>query len=225
VIRSQRLRLMVAVLAAAAPSRVRRVLLTVGLGYEIASDARVGRSIIAVDKLVMGSGASIGSLCLIRQCERVELGEQARIGFLVWVNSVARSKGYFDGQRRELRLTLGDRAVITCLHLVDCCDHVDIGALSTVAGFGSQILTHSIDVAEGRQVARPVRIGERVFVGTGAVIVGGAVVADRAVVGAGSVVHGHLAEESTLYAGVPAIRRRSLDPSSRYFTRAEALVR
>jgi len=224
VIRSERLRLIVAVLAALAPARVRRSLLTALLGYEIAPDARVGRSIVAVDQLVMGSGASIGSLCLIRKCERVELREHAAIGFLVWVNAVARSKGYFDGQRRELRLTLGDRAAITCLHFVDCSDRVDIGALSTVAGLGSQILTHSIDIAAGRQVARPVRIGERVFVGTRAVILGGADVASRAVIGAGSVVRGKLAEECALYAGVPATWRRSLDPGSRYFTRAEAHV-
>ena len=223
-IHGKRLRLMVAILAALVPARVRRDLLTVVLGYEIAADARVGRSVIAVDELVMGSGASIGSLCLIRKCERVELGKQATIGFLVWVNAVDRTKGYFAGQRRELRLTLGDRAAITCLHLVDCCDSVDIGTLSTVAGFGSQILTHSIDIEAGRQVARPVRIGERVFVGTGVVIIGGAVIADQAVVGAGSVVHGALAEESTLYAGVPATRRRPLNPSSGYFTRAEARV-
>jgi hypothetical protein len=85
-IRSPKLRLTIAVVAACLPARVRRWLLTRMLGYDIAPDAVVGHSIIAVDSLVMRSGSSIGDLCLLRGCERVELGRGASIGF--WFGSM-----------------------------------------------------------------------------------------------------------------------------------------
>jgi acetyltransferase-like isoleucine patch superfamily enzyme len=224
-IRGPRLRFATAVVAACGPAPLRRWMLRRLLGYDIAADAVVGHSVVAVDSLVMRSGASIGSLCLLRRCERVELGRGASIGFLVWVNGVARSRGYFSGQTRDLALVLGDGAAITCLHVIDCCDRVDVGAFSTIAGFGSQILTHSIDIGAGRQVARPVRIGERVFVGTRATLLPGSVVPSRSVVAAGAVVTSRFSDELTLYAGTPAAARRSLDPDSGYFTRREGRVR
>jgi acetyltransferase-like isoleucine patch superfamily enzyme len=120
---------------------------------------------------------------------------------------------------------MGEGAAITGLHLIDCCDRVDVGALSTVAGFGTQVLTHSVDIREARQVVQPVRIRERVFVGTWSTLLPGAVVPDRSVIGASSVVTGGLSDELTMYAGTPAVPRRSLDPSSGYFVRTVGRVR
>jgi maltose O-acetyltransferase len=69
---------------------------------------------------------------------------------------------------------------------------VRIGS-ATMFGPGVQILCpeHHKDAqkrAAGLEIAKPVTIGENVWIGAGAIILGGATVGDRAIVGAGSVV-------------------------------------
>ncbi len=221
-IRNERLRLAVAVAALVAPVRVRRLLLTGLLGYDIASDAAVGRSLITVGQLVMGPGASIGSLNLFRHVDRVEMHAGASIGHLNWVSAARRSRGYFPRLDRRPSLVMRERSAITHRHYVDCCDRVEVGELSIVAGMHSQILTHGINVADGTLMAAPVRIGDRALVCSGAILVPGAVVPSRSVVGAGAVVKGALPEECTLYTGPSATARRTLGPAGRYFTREDA---
>lgn len=91
-----------------------------------------------------------------------------------------------------VNIHLADRAYMNagCIVL----DHADvrIGARSML-GPNVQIYTveHHRDPAlraTGLERARPVTIGEDVWIGGGAIILGGVTIADRAIVGAGSVV-------------------------------------
>jgi len=225
-LRSRRSRLVAAAAAVVLPSRARRWVHTRLLGHEIDPTARLGRSLVDVDRLVMGPGSAIASCSVIRGCEEVNLAEEAAIGPLVWVNAVRRDKHYFvDQPLRRPVLRLKRAALISCLHMVDCCDLVEIGAYSGLAGFGSQIMTHTVDVVRVKQVAKPVIVGDHSLISTSSVLLPGAVVPDNAIVSAGSVVKGPLAEGHTLYEGVPAVAKRPLKPELAFFHRVVADIR
>jgi acetyltransferase-like isoleucine patch superfamily enzyme len=225
-LRGRKPRLLAAAAAVLLPGGARRWVHNRLLGADIHPTARIGRSLVDVDRLVMGPHAVIGSCSVIRGCEEVELAEEAVIGPLVWVNAVRRDKHYFaDQPLRRPVLHLKRAALISCLHMVDCCDEVVIGEYSGLAGFGSQVMTHTVDIVRLKQVARPVVIGDHAMVSTSSVLLPGAVVPDNSVVSAGSVVKGPLVEEHTLYEGVPAVAKRSLSPQLAFFHRAVADIR
>jgi carbonic anhydrase/acetyltransferase-like protein (isoleucine patch superfamily) len=221
-IRNNRARTMVALIAVLLPARARRAVLVGALGYEIPADAVIGRSVVAVDRLVMASGSVIGHLNLIRRCERVVLGKRAEIGHANWITGVRTERGYFPGRQRSAILTLGDSAAITHRHFVDCSDRVELGDFSILAGVHSQVLTHGIDIDRGNLTSAPVLVGDRVLINSGTILLAGAVVSGRSVIGAGSVVRGKLTEEGLLYAGSPAVPKRSLDRGSGWLVREEA---
>jgi carbonic anhydrase/acetyltransferase-like protein (isoleucine patch superfamily) len=225
-LRSRRVRTLVAAAAIALPGRGRRWVHVSLLGHDVAATARIGRSLVDVDRLVMAPGSSIGHLSVIRGCEDVVLGEEAALGPLNWVNGVRRDKPYFlDQPDRHPALILGDAAMTGTLHLIDCCDTVELGAYSGLAGFHSQILTHSVDVVRVKQIARPVRIGAFSMVSTGSIMLAGAVVPDRTIVSAGSVIKSPLPEGEALYEGVPAALVRSLRPELAFFHRTVADIK
>ena len=221
-IKNPRLRLAVALLAAASPASARRLLLVRLLGHRIARDARIGRSIVQVDRLTMDSGSSIGHYNLVRHVGHVQLGAGASIGHLNWISGVNESRGYFPGVDRKSALLMAARSAITHRHFIDCCDTVTLGELSLLAGIHSQVLTHGVDVGAGVLMAAPVRIEDRALVCSAAILVAGAVVPSRAVIGAGAVVKGALPDECTLYAGPASVAKRALRPSSGWFVREDA---
>jgi len=216
--------LVICVVAAVLPWPARRFLYRQLLGYEIAPGARVGHSLVLCDAVRLDEGAVIGHGCVIRGCERLDLGADAAIGNLNWINGARRDGAYFAGVERARTVRLGRGAAITASHFIDCTDAVEIGDLSTLAGFRSQILTHSIDIASARQLAAPVKIGERCFVGSGAILLAGTTISDCVVVGAGTVVSRDLDEPFHVYAGAPVTKLRALSPDDRYFTRTEGPV-
>ena len=109
-------------------------------------------------------------------------------------------------------------------HIIDCTDRVDIGAFTTIAGYHSQLITHGINVVDGRQDCKPIRIGAYCLVGTRVTVLGGAALPDRSVLGAGSVLNKAHAEEYAVYAGQPAVRVKALDPEAAYFRRESGFV-
>ena len=223
-IRHPRFRMGVAVLAAAAPPRLRRLLHTRVLGYEIHPTARVGRSVLAVGRLVLGEGAVIGNLNYVAHLDRVELAEVAMIGNLNWISGVRAGSGAFAGIERRSELTMRRGAHIGFLHYVDCCDHVTLEEMALLGGIRSQVLTHWAEIGTGRLNCRPVRIGHHCLLHTGIIVTAGSDVAPRSVVAAGSVVTAPLTEPGTFYAGVPARARRRLDPDAGLFTRTHTVI-
>ena len=217
-IRARAPRLLLAALAVLLPSGARRFVLTRLLGHDIHPEATVGRAFVDVDHLVMGDRARIGHLVAIRGCEEVRLGTGAVIHLLVWVNSVRASTGYFPGSTRRPALVMGDHALITMLHFIDACDLVQLDDYACIAGYGTIVQTHAVDMDQLKQATSPVRIGHHSLVATRGLLLPGADVPDRAVVAAGAVVGGRL-EGHKIFAGVPAKPVRDVDLDGALFTR------
>jgi acetyltransferase-like isoleucine patch superfamily enzyme len=195
-------------------------------GYSLDPTARIGLSLILCRKLVMRAGSRIGSLNIIKGLDLLGLGIHGRIGNLNWITGFPSGNSDFFAKdlNRNPSLIIGEHAALTNRHLIDCTDTVEIGDFSTVAGWRSQIITHGIDIRQGRQSATRVTIGRYCFVGTGAVILKGGGLPDYSVLGAGSVLTKAFTEEYTLYVGNPALPVRQLDRGAAYFTRSIGFV-
>lgn len=208
------------------PWPLRRWFLVRWLGYEIDPMAWIGLAWVFPKKLVMGPGSRIGHGTVCVHLDEVRLAAGARIGRLNWITGFpGGGTGAFAHQPgRVSRLWLDREAAITNRHLIDCTSEVRIGALATVAGFRSQLLSHSIDLAHNRQDSAPIVIGERSFVGTGCIVLGGAHLPECSVLGAGAVLNKAHTETHTLYAGQPARALKTLSPAALYFTRERGYV-
>ena len=203
------------------PWPLRRVLLQRIYGYQLHPSSRIGLAWVFPRKLVMESGSTIGHLTVCKGLELLALGEYACIGRLNWISAYPRDQATHFGhiKGRQPQLVLQAHSAITNRHIIDCNEKVSIGRFTTVAGYRSQILTHSIDLRECRQDAKPVTIGCYCFIGTACTILGGTVVPDYSVVGAHALLNKAFDEPYRLYAGVPATVVAELDPNMKYFTR------
>lgn len=208
------------------PWKLRRRIWIRCYGYTIHETARVGLSLIMPKKLIMGRRASISHFTVVKGIDLLEMGEFSFLGRLNWVSGFPTGQGrhFTEEVDRVPCLLIRDHAAITNRHIIDCTHRVEVGSHSTVAGFRSQFLTHSIDIADGRQRSKPIEIGEYTFVGTGVIILGGSVLPAYSVLGAGSMLQKAYTSEYTLYGGVPARPIRTLDPSCKYFTREVGFV-
>ncbi|MBP2550530.1 acetyltransferase-like isoleucine patch superfamily enzyme [Neorhizobium galegae] len=208
------------------PWTIRRRLIMAIFRFEIAPTARIGFSIVLARHLQMGSGARIGHLTVITRLRRVEMADSALLGNLNWIG------GMPDGNRRHFHeevdrfpgLIIGPHAAVTHRHLIDCTDLVTIEAFTTFAGWGSQILTHAIDLDTCRQSCAPVTIGQYCFVGTRVVILKGARLPDRSVLAAGSVLARPGLEPDGIYGGVPAVFVKKTREGAAYFRRESGFV-
>lgn len=208
------------------PWPIRRRVMNALFGYSIHPTAVVGRSLILCRHLVMGPASRIGGGNFINAIDSVVLEEAAKIGSFNWISGLggASNKHFSDEVGRESALFIGRHASLTARHFVDCCNKVSIGAFSIVAGAQSQILTHAVDIREGRQRSAPVVIGEYCFVGTGSVILKGARLPNYSVLAAGSTLHRPFDAERTIYSGVPATAVKELDENCKFFLRETGFV-
>lgn len=196
------------------PWPARRFLLSRLFGYSISRDAYIGYSILLARKLSMGAASRIGHLSMITTLAEVALGDHARIGNLNWIT----------GASPGSRLLLDDHSAITHRHLIDCTDEIRIGRFSTLAGWRSQLLTHSIDIETGRQSSASITIGDFCFVGTGTILLKGCSLPSYSVLAAGAVLASRPEDTYGLYGGVPARFLSALSPDAAYFTRATGFV-
>lgn len=215
--------LVVALLLAVLPSRPKALLGRLLYGWKIHPTAKIGHSLILVRTLVMGPGAHIGSLNVIRGLEEVRLAEGAGIGVRNWIYGAPLASGRFvHSPNRYPSLTLGRYAGLTVAHQVDCSDRVEIGDFSVVAGSKTTILSHSVNLLRDRQIAQPVTIGEHSAVMAGCILLSGTRIAPRCIVSAGSVVNTPLTQELTFYRGNPAEAIRRLPETLAFFHRNHA---
>jgi acetyltransferase-like isoleucine patch superfamily enzyme len=119
---------------------------------------------------------------------------------------------------------MGAHSAITKNHHIDCTNSITIGRFSIVAGYRSQLLSHAIDMQLNRQHSEPIKIGEHCLVGTNCVILAGSVLPDYSVLGALSFLNKAHSEPWCLYAGHPAIYRKSIDANDAYFHRTNGYV-
>jgi acetyltransferase-like isoleucine patch superfamily enzyme len=219
-------RRLVALLSLLLPWPLRRAVLRSYFHYEVADSARIGFSFLYPRRLVLGENARIGSLTVCKDIDLLELGESAIIGNLNWITGYpSGTPGHFEHQLgRRPELVLDPHAALTNRHLIDCTDRIRIGAFTTVAGFATQLLTHSINLEENRQEAHPITIGTYCFIGTNCVLLGGSRLPDYSVLGAKSLLNKEYTESCYLYGGVPAKPVKELDVTTKYFQRKTGYV-
>ena len=209
------------------PWRLRRPLLIRFYGYRLSADSHIGLAWVFPRQLALERGARIGHFTVVKGLERLLLGEHALIGRFNWISAFPLgtvSKHFAHLRERMPELVVAEHAAITNRHIIDCTERVTVGRFATVAGFRSQILTHSIDLERCRQDARPVTIGEYCFVGTACTILGGAALPSYSVLGAQSLLNKAHTERYRLYGGVPAVALRTLERDLGYFLRTEGFV-
>jgi acetyltransferase-like isoleucine patch superfamily enzyme len=208
------------------PWSLRRRWLRLTLGYRLHPTSRIGFSLLLPTVLTLGEHSRIGNLNVCRRIDALTLGPHAIIGSANWIAGTPSHDPTFYSHLPDRRadFVMGEHSALTNRHYVDCTAGVTIGHHSTVAGVGSQIFTHEIDIADSVQEARPLVIGAYSMVGTGTILLAGSRVPDHSVIGAGSVVATPLQAAYWLYAGAPARPVRELDPKSAYFKRIRGVV-
>jgi len=216
----------VALLCMFLPWPIRRAILRSYFHYEISETSRIGFSLIYPRHLVMKDGSRIGSLNVCKDIDLVELGDSASIGNLNWITGFpSGSEGHFAHQfDRRPELVLAAQSAITNRHLIDCTERIHVGAFAIVAGFASQLLTHSVNLENNRQEALPITIGAYCFVGTNCVVLGGSALPDYSVLGAKSLLNRQFKESCFLYGGVPAKPIKALDITTKFFQRKTGYV-
>lgn len=220
------MRLMLSLLSVILPWRLRRVLLEVTLGYDLHPTAHIGFALVAPRRLIMEAGARIGHATVCKGVDLVHLHQQASIGRANWITaSPKENRLHFRTETsRTPNLIIQCHAAITHRHIIDCTGGVSIGPFATLAGFRSQLLTHSIEISEGRQKSDGISIGSYSFVGTDCVLLPGAALPDHSVLGAKSLLERTFSESYTLYAGVPARAIKPIASDAAYFNRTTGFV-
>lgn len=209
------------------PWFIRRILLNKLFNYEIDPKASIGFAWIFPKELQMAAGAKIDHFTVAVNLDCIEMGVNTIIGRSNWITGYSTNiEGvHFQHQKeRRAKLILRNHAAITKNHHLDCTNLIYIGEFSTIAGYHSQLLTHSINVLENIQDSRPIYIGSYTFVGTNVVILGGANLPDYSVLGAKSLLNKSFSKNWALYGGVPAKELQSIPRDSKYFYRSEGFV-
>ncbi len=209
------------------PWKLKHVVLNRFYHYNIHPKARIGLSYIFPKYLVMEEGARIGHFNVAIHLDRMLMGRNSTMSRSNWItgfptNSGSRHFSYDINRKSEL--VMGKESAITKNHHIDCTNRISIGDFVTIAGYGSQLLTHSINIYTCRQESRPISIGNYCFVSTNVKILGGSSLPDYSVLGAGAVLNKAYSNEYTLYAGVPAKPVKEIVSSAKYFNREKGFV-
>lgn len=179
------------------------------LGHNVHSGARAAPNIVwKVAAIELRKGSRIGKWNVVKNMRRVCLAEHAMIGRM---NLVSAHPAYVRLLPDGGVLELGAHGKIMSRHQLDCSARVDVGAFASMAGHESRVLTHSVDLRNNAQTATPVRIGDRSFVSSRCLILGGAALPARSVLAAGGVLVRGTRTESGMYAGVPARRIKAVE--------------
>jgi acetyltransferase-like isoleucine patch superfamily enzyme len=209
------------------PWFLRRRLLNKWFGFQIHPTARIGLAWVFPKQLDMGPHSHIDHFTIAIHLDKMVLQERATIGRNNWITGFPtepNAKHFKHQTDRKPELLMGISAAITKSHHIDCTSTIEIGPFATIAGYQTQLLTHSIDVVENRQDSAPIYIGAYTFVGTNSVILGGACLPDYSVLGAKSLLNKPHLIEWTLYGGVPARPLQTIPPNAKYFSRKQGFV-
>lgn len=208
------------------PWSFKRAILVRFWKYDLDSSARIGLSWIYPYHLCMRASSRIGHLTVAIHLEKMTLCEHSSIGRNNWITGFSKqnTRHFMHQTERAPELYLGKHAAVTKSHHFDCTESIVIGDYTTIAGYSSQFLTHSIDLAESRQHSGKISIGSYCFIGTNVVVLGGASLAKCCVLGAKSLLIDRVENPYTLVGGVPAKPIKKLDPSLKYFLRETGFV-
>ncbi|MFT3932639.1 MAG: acyltransferase [Chitinophagaceae bacterium] len=209
------------------PWFLRRKALNSWFGFEIHPKASIGLSWIFPKKLIMAEGSRIDHFSVAINLDSIEMREKSFIGRNNWITGFptgSDSVHFKHQQDRKAALFMDTFSSVTKHHHLDCTNIIKIGKYATVAGYQSQLLTHSINVVKNIQDSEPIDIGEYTFIGTNVVILGGAVLPAYSVLGAKSLLNKAYTEEWKLYGGVPAKTISDIPKNAAYFNRTDGYV-
>jgi len=209
------------------PWFLKRILLNLFFGYKLHKTAQIGFSWIFPKNLIMEENSKIGHLNVAINLNKIHLMSGAKIGRSNWITGFSLNKNskHFSHQNtRNPELIIGQESAITKQHHLDCTNQICIGNFTTIAGYHSQYLTHSINIEMNRQDSLPILIGDYCFVGTNVVILGGAILPSYSVLGAKSLLNKVHQNNFYLYGGVPAIPIKPINNSALYFSRKTGFV-
>ncbi len=209
------------------PWPLRRRYLNWVFGYEIDPSANIGWAWVFPKKLIMKEKSCIRHLTIAIHLDIINIGAYSSIGRSNWITGFPSniSSGHFAHQHnRKPELHIGKHSAITKNHHLDCTDMIQLGDFVTVAGYQSQLLTHSINLTDNRQDSRPIFIGDYSFVSTNVVILGGASLPAYSVLGAKSLLNKEYETPWMLYAGSPARPVKEISKDAKYFQRTIGYV-
>lgn len=195
--------------------------------YEIHPSARIGFSWIYPKKLIMDLNSSIGHFNVAVHLDLITIGNQSSIARSNWITGFptnTNSKHFSHQIDRKSTLLIGQHSAITKNHHIDCTNIIQIGNFVTVAGYASQMLTHSINIELNIQDSSPIHIGDYCFVGTASTILGGANLPSYSILGANSLLNKSYSLPYRLYAGNPAKEIKELPMDFKYFNRVTGFV-
>ena len=218
------LRVTLSAVAVFAPRRARPRILSLAPGFRVHPTSSIGCSFLCPSRsLDIGPHTRVGNFTLVRRLDRLEMRAYSGIGNLNTVTGWpqgSRDPYHAASPNRVPELVLGERAVITNRHYVDCADSVRLDDGSALTGLRTVIFTHGLSIASGDVGCRPVRIGRCSLVTTTCVLLGGSVLPDFCVLAPLSLLRKAHTEEYQLYAGNPAAAVRKLDPDAGFFRNA-----
>lgn len=215
------------IIAVISPWPLKRLILKHIFKYKIHDSARIGLSWIFPQELIMGKGSRIGHLNTAVHLDRICLGEDVIIERGNWITgfpSDPNSKHFKHQKGRTSELNIGAHSAITKNHHIDCTSPITIGKFVTIAGYQSQLLTHSIDIYKNRQHSEPIKIGDYCFVGTNVVILGGSSLPEKSVLGAKALLNKKYNDSYYLYGGNPAKPIVQFTTNVGYFNREVGFV-
>ena len=210
------------------PSTLKVKLFKWVLGWDIHPSAKIGLCLLDVKHVEMGENSAIRNLTIIKGLDLLKMEACSTISKLNFITSFPTSikgKHFASFPNRETTLHLKKNSAITSRHIIDCTDKIVIGEFSTVAGFRSQFLTHSIDLKQSIQSCSPIEIGDHCFIGTQCVLLPGSKLPNRSILTPGAVLNNNYLDEYCMYGGVPAKKIKSLEGQQyNYMTRDTGYV-
>ncbi len=218
---------MLKIISLFSPWFLRRRILNKCFGYKIHPNARIGFAWVFPKELILAAESRIGHFNVAIHLNKIELGPKATISRGNWITGFpekSESPHFRHQTNRKAELILGESSSITKYHHFDCTSHIHIGRFTTIAGYHSQFLTHSIDLNENRQDSNSILIGDYSFIGTNVVVLGGSILPCHSALGAKSLLNKQFSEEWVLYGGVPAKKISEIPRTAKYFTRDEGYV-
>jgi len=204
------------------PSKIKCILLRNIFSFKIHDKSKIGFSLINVLNLKIGENGSIGNFNYISNLENLEIGNNSQIGKFNRITgcSTLSAKVHFkDDFGRVSELILEENSAISNSHILDCSSSIRIGKFTIIGGFGSQVLTHSVEFSCSIQKSKPVNIGSYSFISSGCIILPGSSLPDFSILGAASLLNKRYSQTYSLYGGVPAKLLKPLDKNMKYFSR------
>lgn len=209
------------------PWRIKKYILRKFFNYKIHPTARIGLSYIYPQYLEMKEHSFIGHFNVGIHLDKIIIGSYSRIGRSNWItgcSTTKKSKHFSHQKDRKSELIIGNHTAITKNHHIDCTSQIKIGNFTTIAGYNSQLLTHSIDIYENRQDSHPIEIGDYCFTGTRSTLLGGCKLPSYSVLGAGAVLTQAFNKEWIIYGGVPAKPKKEIPQTAKYFSRKQGFI-